>query len=308
MDHGQDHEGEQGRCGREPADAGERGAGVGARRLLPLRVACFIGLADSLVALMTALLSRPDPVSIVCGIGFVVAWAVALATAPRWAASVAARAWLLLPLGVVALVPALFDGGYPGNLATQPIWIVLVAAALAGWRVTVATGAALVLGKLAVFVATGTSLTGLLPGGGEPDEATTAILAPLAIALLGLVGVAALRRVQAAMGVEVASVPRAASIAQPGPLAQPGRLAGPRAAPPVAARDVAAVPATARPPRLSPAEQAVVGLLADGLTPKQIAHLRGTSLATVRTQIKRAKRTTQARTLDELVASGWRPT
>ncbi|MDO8213857.1 helix-turn-helix transcriptional regulator [Conexibacter sp. CPCC 206217] len=304
MDHGQDHEGEQDRRGQRPAGAGGRAdaahrTGMGARELLPLRVACLIGLADSLVALMTALLSRPDPVSVVCGIGFVAAWTAALATASRWAAPVAARAWLLVPLGVVALVPALFDGGYPGNLATQPMWIVLVAAALAGWRVTVATGAALALGKLAVFVVTGTSLTGLLPGGGEPDEATTATLAPLAIALLGLVGVAALRRVQAAMGAATAAAPAAMGPASAAATAHPTPAAAARTAP---------APAPTRSPRLSPAEEAVVGLLADGLTPKQIAHVRGTSLATVRTQIKRAKRTTQARTLDELVASGWRPT
>jgi DNA-binding CsgD family transcriptional regulator len=264
-------------------------------------VACFIGVADSLVALTTAVLARPDPVSIVLGLGWVAAWAAALASAPRWPAPVAAHAWLLAPLGFVALAPALLDGGYPGNLATQPMWITLVAAALAGWRATLATGATLALGKLAVFLATGTSLAVLRPGADEPTEATTAILAPLAIALLGLVGVAALRRVLAAVD-EAPSEPAGVS---PPPASREVRPQAAGASLPALAR-AGAVSAPER-ARLSPAEGAVVALLAEGLTPKQIAHLRGTSLATVRTQIKRAKRTTQARTLDELVASGWRP-
>ena len=53
---------------------------------------------------------------------------------------------------------------------------------------------------------------------------------------------------------------------------------------------------------LSPAEREVVRALARGLSPKEVASDRGTSIATVRTQIKRAKKKTAARTLNELVA------
>lgn len=53
---------------------------------------------------------------------------------------------------------------------------------------------------------------------------------------------------------------------------------------------------------LSPAERDVVRALARGLSPKEVASERGTSLATVRTQIKRAKKKAAARTLNELVA------
>ncbi|HST42356.1 MAG TPA: sigma factor-like helix-turn-helix DNA-binding protein [Conexibacter sp.] len=269
------------------------------RALLPLQVACAIGVCDSVVALSTAVLSRPDAVSIAVGLCWVAAWAVALTTAPRWAATVAAHGWVLVPLGLLALVPALFDGGYPGNLATQPMWIALVAAALAGWRVTIACGAALCAGKLALFLATGTSLATLSPWHGERSEATTATLAPLAVALLGLAGVAVLRHVLSAWAAEPVG---AAGVA---PCLAPAAATSVRAAAPVTAADPAP-PVAVRAP-LSPAEAAVVALLADGLTPKQIAHERGTSLATVRTQIKRAKRATSARTLDELVASAWRP-
>lgn len=53
---------------------------------------------------------------------------------------------------------------------------------------------------------------------------------------------------------------------------------------------------------LSPAEREVVEALARGLSPKEVATERGTSIATVRTQIKKAKKKSSARTLNELVA------
>lgn len=52
---------------------------------------------------------------------------------------------------------------------------------------------------------------------------------------------------------------------------------------------------------LSVAEQRVVGLLADGLTPQQIAQSLGRSVATIRSQLASAKRKTGARTLEQLV-------
>jgi DNA-binding CsgD family transcriptional regulator len=51
---------------------------------------------------------------------------------------------------------------------------------------------------------------------------------------------------------------------------------------------------------LTESEQAVVRLLAEGHAPKQIALLRGVKLSTVRSQLKRAKQKTGARTLPEL--------
>lgn len=311
--------------GDDELKSGPRG-----RRLLALRVACAIGVTDSLVALTTAIVARPWTSSVVLGIGWVLAWTAALATVPRWAAAVRAHVWWLAPLALVALLPAARDGGYPGNLATQPQWIALVAAAAvgglprrprlltaasggdgrSGWRrrwalagPALACGAVLSAGKLAIFLATGTPATTLAPWHGEPSEATTATLAPIAIALLGCVGVTVLRRVQAASAAPGVAAGHVAS-AIPAALGAPASL---DAAPPPSAAPQPAVPRPAPPPRLSPAERAVVGLLADGLTPKQIAHARGTSVETVRTQIKRAKRATAARTLDELVASAWRP-
>ena len=53
---------------------------------------------------------------------------------------------------------------------------------------------------------------------------------------------------------------------------------------------------------LSPAELRVVGRLAAGRAPKQIAAEYGLTLATIRTQLQTAKRKTHARTLNELVA------
>ncbi len=116
-------------AGGEPLATARTGV---ARELLPLRVACAIGVADSLVALSTAIVARPWTSSVVIGVAWVLAWAAALATVPRWAELVRAHVWWLAPLALVALLPAIRDGGYPGNLATQPQWIALVAAAAAG--------------------------------------------------------------------------------------------------------------------------------------------------------------------------------
>lgn len=53
--------------------------------------------------------------------------------------------------------------------------------------------------------------------------------------------------------------------------------------------------------RLTVAEREVAEAMAKGLSPKEVAVERGTSLATVRTQIKKAKKKTASRTLIELV-------
>lgn len=57
---------------------------------------------------------------------------------------------------------------------------------------------------------------------------------------------------------------------------------------------------------LTETERDIVRLLADGQTPKQIAHLRGVQLGTVRSQLKRAKNKTGAKTLAELARHGTR--
>ncbi len=53
---------------------------------------------------------------------------------------------------------------------------------------------------------------------------------------------------------------------------------------------------------LTPAEVGVLDLLATGLAPKQAARELSVSLATVRSHIAAAKRKTEARTLEQLVA------
>jgi DNA-binding CsgD family transcriptional regulator len=233
---------------------------------LPLRVACGIGIADSVVALTTAVVSRPQAASVVVGLLWVVLWSLALAYSSAVAVAVRARPWLLLVAGVGGTALALLDGGYPGNIATQPTWVVVVAAALAlGAPFTLALGAAIAAAKAGTFLLAGLAPADLLP----PSMISTETFAPLPIAALALVFVAGLVSVQAAVRTALAPPPA---------------------------------------PALSPAEHAVVALLATGLTPKQIAAERGTSVETVRTQIKRAKRTAGARTLDELVATAWRPT
>lgn len=66
--------------------------------------------------------------------------------------------------------------------------------------------------------------------------------------------------------------------------------------------ELRSLPPKARIERLSPAELEVVRGMVEGLSPKEVSQERGTSIATVRTQLKRAKKKTAARTLNELVA------
>ncbi len=253
--------------------------------MLPLRVALLVGVADAAVALATALASRPYVASIAVGLGWLAAWSLAALHAPRVAAAVRVRPWLPALLGVVGLAGAALDGGYPGNLATQPGWLVLVAAAALPGRWTLATGVALLAAKAGLFAATGSGPPPL--GHSTNPEARTATLLPFLLVPLGLTGAATIRRLQALR-------------------TAPGAVAGWSAAPvaalevPVAAVDLPR-PAAAVAGSLTPAEREVVTLLAAGRVPKEIAAARGTTLATVRTQIKHAKRRTGARTLDELV-------
>lgn len=249
---------------------GFRWHGVSASEL-PLRLALFIGLCDSIVAFSTALVARPSASGLIIGAAWIAIWGTALTHASDLAESVRARPWLLPAFVALALMPAILDGGYPGNLATQPIWIVLVAAALLDWRWTLATGVAAFGAKCLVF---GWTATGPEPfAHGSPAEANTALLLPLALVPLSLAMIYALKPLT--------------NLPAPTPNAAiPGPDAG---------------------DALSGAQMEIVDLLASGLSPKQISHSRGTSLATVRTQIKQAKRKTGARTLEDLVARSWRP-
>jgi len=239
---------------------------------LPLRLALFIGLCDSIVAFSTAVVARPSASGLIFGAVWIAIWGTALTRAVDPAEIVKARPWLLPAFVALAMMPAILDGGYPGNLATQPIWIVLVAAALLDWRWTLATGVAAFGAKCLVF---GLTATGPEPfAHGSPAEANTALLLPLALVPLSLAMIYALKPLT--------------GMAAPVPSAAAG--SGPE--------DGGA---------LSAAQIEIVDLLASGLSPKQISFSRGTSLATVRTQIKQAKRKTGARTLEDLVARSWRP-
>lgn len=253
---------------------------------LALRVALLVGVADAAVALATALATRPQVASIAVGLAWLVAWSLAAFHAPRVGDAVRARPWLPALLGGAGLAVAALDGGYPGNLATQPGWLVLVAAAALPWRWTLATGVALLAAKSGLFAATGSGPPPL--GDSTNPEARTATVLPLLLVPLGLTGAATIRRLQA-----LRAAPRAAPA---------GWSPGPAAAleAPVAFREAAPAAAAAA-GSLTPAEREIVTLLAAGRVPKEIAAARGTTLATVRTQIKHAKRRTGARTLDELV-------
>lgn len=272
---------------------------------LALRVALLVGTADATVALVSALVAGSSAATVLLAVAWCGAWMTAALAWRRVASVVRARPWVVPALGVVAFVPALADGGYPGVLATQPIWLVLVAAATLPRRWVVVTGIAVFAAKAGVFAATSSGPPPL--GTSEAREARTAVLLPLLLVPIGLIGHAVLERLAPllAPGSPNALVPAAAA-GEPGEV--PPALATPAAN---GSRSTAAAPAptTSAPSRDAPAlpltaaQREIVTLLAAGLVPKQIATARGTTLATVRTQIKHAKRRTGSRTLDELVAT-----
>lgn len=231
-----------------------------------------------MVALITASTTRPEPASIWFGLLWLAIWSLSLVKAGRIAETVEQRpglVWLLPGVAFLGMVPALLDGGYPGSLATQPVWLVAVAAALARWSVVLATGVAAFVAKALVFALTG---TGPEPfGDGAPLEARTALLLPLALVPLTIALMASVKPLSGLFGDAASGADAALSGGQ-----QEADL-------------------------LSPAQREIVARLAEGFSPKEIALKRNTSVETVRTQIKQARRKVGARTTDELVARTWRP-
>lgn len=231
-----------------------------------------------MVALLTAGTTRPELASIWFGLIWLAAWSLALVKADRIAEAVERRpgfVWLIPGIAFLGMLPALLDGGYPGSLATQPVWLVAVAASLARWTLVLATGIAAFAGKALVFALTG---SGPEPfGEGAPLEARTAVLLPLALVPLTIALMSSVKPL-AGLFWQAAGAANGLEHDRSG-------------------EEIL----------LTPAEIEIVNRLAEGFTPKEIALQRQTSVETVRTQIKQARKKIGARTTDELVARTWRP-
>jgi len=168
-------------------------------------------------------------------------------------------------------------------------------AAVAGSRAAVATCASIVLVGAIGSVALSQGPAGLLSDQAVVDLAANAAALLAFSTALGLLFGAFAATLRGAERIVAEARGVAASYgAEPSPPALAGGAAGA-----LGRADPRALVA-----RLTAAERHVLDLLMTGMSVKQIARERGTTIATVRAQVRAAKRKTGARTLAELGALG----
>jgi DNA-binding CsgD family transcriptional regulator len=220
------------------------------------------------------------------------ALAVAATARPQAAAVVLLRRGAPVIASVVFAAAGALHHDFQGHYAEVASAIVFVSALVSSWRwvaLTVAVSAAGYLGDQALA---GRGLSWMFTGAGQSDVTTQ--LADLALnAVVGLLLIALLRRFVTRAPDTLAAARRGASMAITPALAA-AVADGPALLP--------APDSHARVRALTPAERRVLALLATGSAPKQAARELSVSLATVRSHIAAAKRKTEARTLEQLVA------
>jgi DNA-binding CsgD family transcriptional regulator len=220
---------------------------------------------------------------------------VALSAAALWrrqavCAILRRRPGLVLALAAVQLGAAAYDGLLAGPYVAASMTSVGLAVIVARARTVWLCVALLDVGYATVVF--GAHSPAQLARDAQLDGVVGALLGPpfMALALLGLTRLFArfLARVE----------PTLDDLRSGAPALTPALTAAVLGA----GRTPRALPAPPPVAGLTPAERRVVRALAAGSAPKAIAHEWGLSLHTVRTHIKRAKRKTGARTLNELVA------
>jgi DNA-binding CsgD family transcriptional regulator len=269
-------------------------------RLRVLRVAVLIAMLITIgnlvgaIAGFTASGVVTGP-AVALGAGWAMLWAVAATwtSATAWC-FVRWRVTALLLAGACAATIAL-TGGVDSPLCSVCMyagWIAsVVVAARAALVVSLLMSAAVVVG----FVVTGTAVADIVSGPHRYTSVTNVVL-PLMAGVVGVLLASVTNSVLAGVDAILAGLRTGAPAATPGLTAL------------FAERDVRALAPPDEPDELdererialTSAEQEVVDLLTAGYLPKQIAHMRGVSLSTVRSQIKAAKRKTGARTLAQL--------
>lgn len=254
-----------------------------------LRVVLALGVADGLLDLVVGATSGAGFRRVALGLACLGAWAVALINYRRLARILPRRPWLLLVAAAASALPIALDGGVNSALLDVPMPLTWVAAVVASAGLTLLTGAVIGVAFLVAAVTAGLPVGRLVAGPHAYDVVTNALDGPL-LAVAGVLLAGSFRGLLARSDAWLAAVRAGAEASTPAL----GRL--------IRGRQPLLLGSGSEKVRLTDSEQAVVDLLAEGLRAKQIAIQRGTSLKTVRTQIKRAKRKTGARTLEELVA------
>lgn len=256
-----------------------------------LRVICAIGIANALVMVGVTILVARTPFALGGAIAWVALWWLLRAHADGLPQRFARRPVLLILFGTASVAPIAVDGGLESTLTTQALWLTWIAAVTISAPATVAMAVAMAAATAAGLAAAGLSVNEFAVG---PDrfQATLLIFNPIVVTLAGLALVGVFRHIFNTGGAALDAIRHGEPASTPAMTRllrrEPSRLLE---APPVEP--------------LTEAERAVVMMLRDGLLPKQIARQRGSSLATVRTQIKHAKRKTGARTLNDLIRRTW---
>jgi DNA-binding CsgD family transcriptional regulator len=197
----------------------------------------------------------------------------------------------MILLAAVFAVAGFLDVGLQRHFAEVAAAIVCVAALICATRWVVLCCAVSAAGFLGALALHGSSLAWMVGNGRDVVVGQLVNLAANAGA--GLLMIALLRRFLADAPLLLAAVRAGGASLTP----QLALAASERPVPLLPAADPRTLIAT-----LTPAECAVVGLLASGRVPKQAARDLSIALATVRSRIAAAKRKTGARTTEHLVA------
>lgn len=258
-----------------------------------LRVICSLGIANALVMVLVTTLAARTPFALGGSMIWVAAWWLLRVRADGLPEYLRRRAALLILAGAVSMTPIALDGGLESTLTTQAVWLTWVAAVTVSARATLTMAIAMAVVTACALATSGMSFAEFARGP-ERFQATLLVLNPVVMALVGLALVGVFRQILSGAGEALQGVRR-------------GGPASTAAMTQVLHREPPRLLEAPPPEPLTEAEQAVVAMLRDGLLPKQIALQRGTSLSTVRTQIKHAKRKTGARTLNDLIRRTWPP-
>lgn len=284
-----------------PSHAGNLTTILSSARVRVLRATVLIALLISLGNLIGAIAGytpsgQVTGPAVLLGAGWCAAWALAAAwprLTERWFTSW--RPTTLVLIGANATTVAV-TGGVDSPLLAICMYVGWIASVVVAPRIALGMSLAMSGSIVGGYLLAGDSVGDILTGDYRYGAVTSAALPIFA----GAVGVALASVTNATLGQVAATLD---GLRDGAPATSPGLTAL------LAGRPVLELPPAPSPNRrramrgaaLTEAELEIVRLLADGHTPKQIAHMRHVGLSTVRSQLKRAKAKTGANTLAELI-------
>jgi DNA-binding CsgD family transcriptional regulator len=228
------------------------------------------------------------------GAAWCILWALAARFPSLTARQFAACRRTALVLAAANALTVGVTGGIESPLLAVCMYVGWIASVVVRLRAALAVSVAIAVSVLAGYLLAGASISDIFTGPHRYDAVTNAAL-PVITGSIGVLLAFVTNTTFGRLGPTLAGL-------------RTGELAtSPALTALFAGRPVLELPVTSTAHQepaarvgLTAAEAEVVRLLASGFTPKQIAHLRGVALSTVRSQLKRAKQKTGAGTLAEL--------